>query len=336
MKLVIYIKEKLAFIFSMVFIIIAIYVMGYACKIRRDYMNVLALIIVILSVFQLLTEYLRKKKFYNEMYNILEGLDQKYLLTEMKLNPNFAEGEILMDVMYEVDRSMKERLNEIEQSYVEFKEYLEMWIHQIKIPISAIKLMNYNGNIDVAKQLVQINRMNDYVEQILYYARADAPEKDYILKKCNLEGIINNVLLQQKELLLGSRIKVQKNNTDKDVVTDGKWITFMLGQIINNSVKYMDKNKESYISFEVVEAKDKTILTIKDNGIGITMKDVPRVFERSFTGENGRKNNVSTGMGLYICKRLCDKLGHEIDISSVDGEGTSVSISFGKNDYYLK
>ncbi len=178
--------------------------------------------------------------------------------------------------------------------------------------------------------------MNDYVEQILYYARADAPEKDYILKKCNLEGIINNVLLQQKELLLGSRIKVQKNNTDKDVVTDGKWITFMLGQIINNSVKYMDKNKESYISFEVVEAKDKTILTIKDNGIGITMKDVPRVFERSFTGENGRKNNVSTGMGLYICKRLCDKLGHEIDISSVDGEGTSVSISFGKNDYYLK
>lgn len=336
MKLVIYIKEKLAFIFSMVFIIIAIYVMGYACKIRRDYMNVLALIIVILSVFQLLTEYLRKKKFYNEMYNILEGLDQKYLLTEMKLNPNFAEGEILMDVMYEVDRSMKERLNEIEQSYVEFKEYLEMWIHQIKIPISAIKLMNYNGNIDVAKQLVQINRMNDYVEQILYYARADAPEKDYILKKCNLEGIINNVLLQQKELLLGNRIKIQKNNTDKDVVTDGKWITFMLGQIINNSVKYMDKNKESYISFEVVEAKDKTILTIKDNGIGITIKDVPRVFERSFTGENGRKNNVSTGMGLYICKRLCDKLGHEIDISSVDGEGTSVSISFGKNDYYLK
>lgn len=336
MKLVIYIKEKLAFIFSMVFIIIAIYVMGYACKIRRDYMNVLALIIVILSVFQLLTEYLRKKKFYNEMYNILEGLDQKYLLTEMKLNPNFAEGEILMDVMYEVDRSMKERLNEIEQSYVEFKEYLEMWIHQIKIPISAIKLMNYNGNIDVAKQLVQINRMNDYVEQILYYARADAPEKDYILKKCNLEGIINNVLLQQKELLLGSRIKIQKNNTDKDVVTDGKWITFMLGQIINNSVKYMDKNKESYISFEVVEAKDKTILTIKDNGIGITIKDVPRVFERSFTGENGRKNNVSTGMGLYICKRLCDKLGHDIDISSVNGEGTSVSISFGKNDYYLK
>lgn len=336
MKLVIYIKEKLAFIFSMVFIIIAIYVMGYACKIRRDYMNVLALIIVILSAFQLLTEYLRKKKFYNEMYNILEGLDQKYLLTEMKLNPNFAEGEILMDVMYEVDRSMKERLNEIEQSYVEFKEYLEMWIHQIKIPISAIKLMNYNGNIDVAKQLVQINRMNDYVEQILYYARADAPEKDYILKKCNLEGIINNVLLQQKELLLGSRIKIQKNNTDKDVVTDGKWITFMLGQIINNSVKYMDKNKESYISFEVVEAKDKTILTIKDNGIGITIKDLPRVFERSFTGENGRKNNVSTGMGLYICKRLCDKLGHEIDISSVDGEGTSVSISFGKNDYYLK
>lgn len=336
MKLVIYIKEKLAFIFSMVFIIIAIYVMGYACKIRRDYMNVLALIIVILSVFQLLTEYLRKKKFYNEMYNILEGLDQKYLLTEMKLNPNFAEGEILMDVMYEVDRSMKERLNEIEQSYVEFKEYLEMWIHQIKIPISAIKLMNYNGNIDVAKQLVQINRMNDYVEQILYYARADAPEKDYILKKCNLESIINNVLLQQKELLLGNRIKIQKNNTDKDVVTDGKWITFMLGQIINNSVKYMDKNKESYISFEVVEAKDKTILTIKDNGIGITIKDVPRVFERSFTSENGRKNNVSTGMGLYICKRLCNKLGHEIDISSVDGEGTSVSISFGKNDYYIK
>lgn len=336
MKLKRFIKEKLAFIVGTALTVLVIYLMGYACKIRVDYMNALTAVVILFAVIQLFAEFIKKRSFYNEMYGILDGLDKKYLMTEMSLKPDFEEGRILMDVMYEVDKSMKEELNEKEKSISEFKEYLELWIHQIKIPLSAIRLMNYNKNMDTKKQLILINRLNDYVEQILYYSRADAPEKDYILKSCNLDNVINTVVKQQKELLLGNKISIKKTNTNSLVYTDGKWLAFMLGQIINNSVKYMDEKRSPVVEFEVCEAEKKTILQIKDNGIGISKKDVERVFDRTFTGENGRKNSVSTGMGLYICKGLCDKLGHELMIESVEGRGTIVSISFGKEHYYLR
>ena len=110
----------------------------------------------------------------------------------------------------------------------------------------------------------------------------------------------------------------------------------MLGQIVNNSIKYRDPGKQSYISFAAEEMADKTVLKIRDNGIGITQQDIDRVFDKTFTGENGRRGNASTGMGLYICKQLCNKLGHSIAITSVHGEYTEVKIAFGKETFLMK
>ena len=196
--------------------------------------------------------------------------------------------------------------------------------------------MNYNGSQDLKKQKAQLARINSFVEQILFYARADAAEKDYLLTACDLDATINKVLQQQKDLLIGNKIRIEKNDTAHSVVTDSKWLTFMLGQIVNNSIKYRDAAKQPCISFAVEEMADKTVLKIRDNGIGIPEQDIDRVFDKTFTGENGRKGNASTGMGLYICKQLCNKLGHAITIASVYGEYTEVEIAFGKETFLTK
>ena len=141
---------------------------------------------------------------------------------------------------------------------------------------------------------------------------------------------------QQKDLLIGNKIRIVKNDTAHSVVTDSKWLTFMLGQIVNNSIKYRDAAKQPCISFAVEEMADKTVLKIRDNGIGISEQDIDRVFDKTFTGENGRRGNASTGMGLYICKQLCNKLGHSIAITSVHGEYTEVEIVFGKETFLTR
>lgn len=335
MKLRSFIKEKLGAIIGTVFVVLAAHLMGYACDVRTDYVNVLSGIILICVFILLFWEYVKKRRFYREFITILDELDQKYLITEMMLAPDFEEGRIWMDALYEINRSMIERVNHMEMAVKDFKEYLELWIHEIKVPIAALKLMNYNGNTDAKKQKLQIDRMNDYVEQILFYARADAPEKDYLLNACKLDTAINSVLQQQKDLLIGNYVKIEKHETDVSVITDSKWLTFMIGQIVNNSIKYIDNEKKPVISFSTESKKDETVLTIRDNGIGIDEKDIDRVFEKTFTGENGRTGNISTGMGLYICKRLCGKLGHRIDISSIKGQYTEVLLHFGKNEYYF-
>lgn len=327
-------KDKAAVIFSTVFIIAMVYLMGYVFKADRQYMSALAFLIITFTVIILIAGFYKRYRFYKEVFAILDKLDQKYLVTEMMLTPDFPEGVLLMEVLYDVDKSMKERVNRMEASVAEFKDYLEMWIHEIKIPIAGLRLMNYNRSIDPVKLKNQIDRLNYYVEQILFYARADAPEKDYLLNKCSLESAINKVVMEQKDMLIGNKISIIKQNTGHEVITDSKWLEFMIGQIVSNSIKYADMEGQPYIKFYVEKDENDTVLYVEDNGIGIDEKDVPRVFEKTFTGENGRKGSVSTGMGLYICKKLCDKLGHKLDIESVRGEYTRLSVTFGNNSFY--
>lgn len=331
-----YIKEKICVICAVAAIMLAMKMLGYACKIRLDFILAMELLIGITFFVILVAGYVKKNHFYKEVLGILDGLDQKYLITEMMIKPECIEDEIWMNILYEAGKSMRDKLNETEDSLRDFKEYLELWIHEIKIPIAALNLMQYNGSQDMKKQREQLARINGFVEQILFYARADASEADYLLTSCNLDTAVNRVLQQQKDLLIGNKIRIEKENTDIAVVTDSKWLIFMLGQIVNNSIKYIDSKKQSYILFSAEEFADKVVLRIRDNGIGIPDKDIKRVFEKTFTGENGRRGNAATGMGLYICRQLCNKLGHRITIDSVVSEYTEVFLTFGKNTFINK
>lgn len=328
-----FIKEKLPVIYGYICVIFCVVLLGSWMEISYEYVVFVLVMTTGAVVFVEAREYLIKRGFYQNFLQRINGLDQKYLITELVETPAFYEGQILCDALYETGKAMQERINDMEASVSEFKEYIEMWIHEVKIPISNMMLMNYNKNMDMEKQKLQLMRLYYYVEQILFYARADAPQKDYLLKGVSLESIVNKVVVENKDLLIGNKFQIEKENLGVEVYTDSKWLEFILGQIVNNSVKYK-KGETGHLRFFGKEEENVVWLFIEDHGIGVERSDVGRVFEKSFTGKNGRRVKEATGMGLFICKKLCDKMGHKICMESEKGEYTRVGIGFGRNRYY--
>lgn len=335
MKLIKYLLDKIPqIIISIMGFTITIFMLN-AFKVESTLKIAITIIFFIACIFNIGIDYFRKYKFYQSLSNTLDVLDKKYLILEMINKPNFYEGEIFYQTLYDINKSMIENVKEYNLSIIDFKEYVEMWIHEVKIPISSLTLLIHNNQEKIDKRYVeQIRKLDNYIDQILYYVRSENAEKDYIIKEKSLQEIIKNVALKNKEDLLASKVKLDVNVNNIKVLTDAKWLEFILNQIINNSIKYKRNNVESYIKIIAKEDKEKTYLSIYDNGIGIPKKDIPRVFEKSFTGENGRITAKSTGMGLYIVKKLCDKLGHKINIESKKNEYTKITIIFYNNDFY--
>ena len=276
----------------------------------------------------------RRKKFYDKFLNDLDLLDKKYLITEMVEKPNFYEGEILYDALYEIDKSMAEKIKEYSLSIADFKEYIEMWIHEVKLPLASLNLMVHNHKELSDKKIIeQLKRIDDDVEQVLYYVRSENAEKDYLIKEIELNKVISNVAIKNKDILLENTIDFEVEIGNKKVLTDSKWLEFIVNQIVSNSIKYIRNGVEHLIRITAEENSKNIILKIYDNGIGIEKSDIPKVFDKTFTGNNGRKIETSTGMGLYISKQLCKKLGHKITIDSKEKEYTEVSILFNKDNF---
>jgi len=283
----------------------------------------------------LIIDYFRKKEFYNNLLTNIKNLDKSYLVLETIFYPTFYEGELLYQALYEINKSMNEFLKTKEEQLTDFKEYIEMWVHEVKIPLASISLiLNNHKNLLDNKIKNNLKRIEDYVNQVLYYTRLEFSEKDYFIKETNLSKIIKNVSLRNMTDLLESKIDYQVENVNVSILTDSKWLEFILNQIINNSIKYQRKIKHPYIKIYVEEEEDKTTLIIEDNGIGIPKSDLNQVFDKTFTGKNGRIKGSSTGMGLYISKKLCQKLGHKISIDSKENKYTKVYITIAKNKYF--
>ena len=219
---------------------------------------------------------------------------------------------------------MKDEVADLKRNINDYKEYIETWVHEIKTPIASARLILENDEGYINKSILEeIEKVEGFIEQVLFYARSSTVERDYIIKKIPLKNSINSVIRKNANILIEKRVKIQLEDIEKKVYCDSKWIEFILQQIISNSVKYMDKD-EKYIKIRCL-----------DNGIGISEKSIEKVFEKGYTGENGRKYNNSTGMGLYLCKKLCLKLGFGISIKSKLGVGTEVTIVFPINNYNL-
>ena len=191
-----------------------------------------------------------------------------------------------------------------------------------------------NRDVIPRKYEEQVARLDAYADQVLYYVRAEHASADYRFAETNLKSVIGRVAVKNKDMLLDGDISLNVHDVDECVVTDSKWLEFMVNQIVSNSIKYIDRGQEKTIEIWTEPLGDGKALHIKDNGIGIPQSDIPLVCKKSFTGENGRKHAKSTGMGLYIVKKLCDKLGHKLNIASKVDEYTDVSIVFGHNDIY--
>lgn len=335
MKFCSYLKDKWYLTILFFFFYFLFFLLFLAFKVKTQLISIVSALYFFLFLLLLLIDFFRKKNFYQKLLFQIEELDQSYFITELLEEPNFYEGKLFYQALYEINKSMIENVKKYELQTNDFKEYIEMWIHEVKIPISSLILMAHNHKDKfLAKATEQMKRIEDYVEQILYYVRSENAHKDYLINEVSLEKVITTVALKNKDDLLENGIDLFVFCHGEKVLTDSKWLEFICNQIVNNSIKYKDDKKHSYIKMNVIKEDQNIKLEIEDNGIGIPTTDIKRVFEKSFTGYNGRIRKASTGMGLFIVENLCKKLGHKIEIESVENAYTKISILFFKNHYY--
>ena len=335
MKITNYLKDKFLPIFIYIINILIITMLLIAFKSNESLILVFITFQIILGLTLLLIEYSEKNSFYKTIQSKLINLDKKYLVLEMLDKPKTTEEELIYQIFYDINKSYIEELKDYKLSLTNFKEYIELWIHEVKIPISSLVLMTHNSKETLPKKYTtQIDRLDNYIDQVLYYVRSNTSEEDFFIKEVSLQKIINSVALKNKDDLLENNIEFIVKTSNEKVLTDEKWLEFILNQIINNSIKYKRNIKVPKIEIKVEEATQKVILTITDNGLGIPKNDLPKVFNKSFTGTNGRTTTKSTGLGLYIAKNLLKKLGHKIEIESEVNKYTKVTITFSKNNYY--
>ena len=292
------------------------------------------IVILLLYFIGLYIIYLKKKIYYNNLLNTLEDLDQKYLIFELVKDPSFSDGKILKYVLEETGKSMLENVNKYKYIQEDYKEYIELWIHEIKMPIATSKMIIENNKNQITESInEELNKIENYIEQALFYARSNTVEKDYYIKRANLKEIVNSSILKNKDSLLQNKIELNIHDLEQDVYTDSKWCVFILNQIIQNSIKY-SKKEDKKIEIYSVKKKEKVVLYIKDNGIGIKKGEITRVFEKGFTGDNGRiSGQKSTGIGLYLCKKLCNRLEIGLELNSEKNIGTEVRIIFPKSSF---
>jgi len=276
----------------------------------------------------IIIDFFTKKKFYDDIVGIMDKLDKKYLLPEIIKSPNYYEGKIIYEVLSDCNRNMHEHVNFYKNLQKEYREYVETWVHEIKTPISSSKLIIENSESKEKNSLSdEIRKIEEYINQALYYSRSTDVSNDYIVREFEVKEAVKEIIRNNRRDFINKRIAVDIEDVSGKVITDLKWVKFIINQIIINAIKY-SKDSGSILNIYTNEGKDNVVLTIQDNGIGISQKDVNRVFDKGFTGSNGRKYGKSTGIGLYLCKKLCEKLGLGISLSSIESQGTKVNIVF--------
>ena len=264
---------------------------------------------------------------YRESYKKLKFLE-KNILNDLEDLPKSLD--IRIDYYHKIIEKLYEELEKLtqenRQKNTDMVDYYSMWVHQIKTPIAAMNFLLDNEEVDLKILQQELFKIERYVEMVLTYIRLDSISSDYVITKINLDEVVKDSVKKYATIFINKKIKLNYVSHETMVISDKKWLSFAFEQILGNSVKYSSTGGE--ITIETCENK----LIIEDNGMGIKEEDLPRIFEKGFTGFNGRYEKKSSGLGLYLCKKTLDKLGHHIEISSKVGEGTRIEIIFPKED----
>ena len=264
---------------------------------------------------------------YKESYKKLNFLEQN-ILNDLDALPKSLD--IRIDYYHKIIEKLYEELEKLtqenRQKNTDMVDYYSMWVHQIKTPIAAMNFLLDNEEVDQKILQQELFKIERYVEMVLTYIRLDSISSDYVITKINLDEVVKDSVKKYATIFINKKIKLNYVSHETMIISDKKWLSFAFEQILGNSVKYTSAGGE--ITIETCENK----LIIEDNGIGIKEEDLPRIFEKGFTGFNGRYEQKSSGLGLYLCKKTLDKLGHHIEISSKVGEGTRIEITFPKED----
>ena len=258
-------------------------------------------------------------------YKILEQLKEREILTaDMLPDPRSDLEESYQELLTEIlHRKMKGEARR-DQKLSELIEYYTLWVHQIKTPIAAMHLLlqTEEHRQELDEELFQIER---YVEMVLGYARVETMEHDLSLGQVSLDDLIRQAVKKYARLFIQKKVTLDFQPTGKRVLTDEKWLVFVLEQLLSNAVKYTPSGGR--VTVRLLDPGSEVLL-IEDTGIGIAPEDLPRIFEQGYTGYNGRQDKKSTGIGLYLCQKIAGQLSHRLSVSSVPGEGTRVSLDF--------
>lgn len=329
-----YLKDKIIYISLLVFAVITIEILLIPYDMQIFIKIYVAVAIIAAFLIGFLVEYYSKKNYYDTVKSRIRELQEEYLIMEVLPKADFTEANILEDAIRDIGKSMLENVNKYKYLQEDYKDFIELWIHEIKIPIATSKMIVENNKNEITESInEELDKIDNYTEQALFYARSNTVEKDYIVRKIQLKEIVNASILKNKAQLIQNKISIDTKNLDETVCTDSKWCIFIINQIIQNSIKY-SKNADRQIEIYGERKKENIILHIKDNGIGIKESEITRVFEKGFTGENGRiTGKKSTGIGLYLCKKLCDKLCIGLELNSKKDEGTEVKLIFPNNSF---
>ena len=261
-------------------------------------------------------------------------IDLKYL--ETNILSSMEDLPKSLDIRVKYYQKIIERLhNEVERLKIEdnkkmedLADYYSMWIHQIKTPIAAMNFLLDNEETDVKVFKQELFKIERYVEMVLTYIRLGSETSDYVITSIDLDEVVRENIKKYATLFINKRIKLNYVSHETYVISDKKWLGFAFEQLLSNAIKYTKSGGE--ISINISESE----LIIEDSGIGIYEEDLPRIFEQSFTGLNGRYEKKSSGLGLYLCKKTLDKLQHKIEITSEVNKGTKVIVSFPKKDMF--
>lgn len=274
--------------------------------------------------------YRKKRKASEHIMNLADELEECYYIADVLPKPKEFQNEAYYYALKKACKSMNDEISKIKEDKQAYQEYIESFAHEIKIPIGALSLTFDNTKNYTLKK--ETDKIFQLVEQMLYYARSENTEKDYFVKQLNLDEIMHNIILKFRHSLIDSKAAINIHNLDNTVYTDEKWLTFILSQIIQNSIKYFDK-QENRLTIYSQDNGTNISLSIEDNGCGIKASDLSRVFEKGFTGGNRSKAD-STGMGLYLSKKLCNRLGLNLEITSEENQYTRVTILFPKGNIH--
>lgn len=327
-----YWKQRIPLLFLNFLCMIALGVFLWVNRNRLDSIFlVLAIWLLILAAW-LWKSYRDRKAKLDKLLRIAEQLDERCLIAEVMDKPERADDQVYYQILKMAGKSMLEQIGAVKRERIDYKDSIEQWVHEIKTPITAMRLLCENHRSSFAKELlVELEKINRFTEQALYYARSEHTEKDYSVREIRLFDVVHQVIAENKYLLLQNGVNLDLQETDDTVYSDEKWLCFILNQLIVNSVKY--QTEQPIISFFTVRQGTNIVLCVQDNGIGIEASDLPRIFEKGFTGKNGRNAaQDATGIGLYLCKRLCDKLDIGLCADSTE-HGTTIQLSFHVNDF---
>ncbi|MBP1046861.1 sensor histidine kinase [Enterococcus sp. BWM-S5] len=291
-------------------------------------LGLLVLTAVLLIDFQL------KKRWWRALYTP----DHPPMLDQYLKNAGRADEQLVQEYVNGLLIEHNKVMEQVIDNQQAYKDYIDSWVHEIKVPLAALHLLLDSMEDDIEDEAYyqtenELIKIDEYVEQVLYYSRLDSFSRDYLIREYSLKKLVQSVVKTQANYFIQKNIHFSLVGEDQLVLTDGKWLEFIFKQLLSNALKYTPNGGE----IEVDISKDKTgvMLSLKDSGIGIPEADRHRIFDKGFTGENGRLNEQhSTGLGLYLAKSLSDKLGHQLTVASDEGKGTTLQLFFPVISYY--